>query len=147
MEKDEEVEQSTASLKGLFKDGKQRLFINPSKMHNALGEASENFSISKKAKKGAYNRCHHPWFQMVVDFKGNVVGCCRDLRSEYQVGNILDTENINTGIWNGKKMRDLRANLRRKKPENVNICAKCDLPYGESYAGKTITGKIRRFLF
>ncbi len=146
LESETEIQESIKQLKKLFKEGRHYISVNRAKMHNALGEAQENFSSSKKKGTRHYNRCHHPWFEMVIDYKGNVVGCCRDLRSEYQAGNILEADDINRDIWNGKKMRSLRKNLRKKQPEKVNICSKCDLPYGESYAGSSISGKIRKFL-
>jgi radical SAM protein with 4Fe4S-binding SPASM domain len=142
-----EINASLKNLQALFSGYEKWLSFNKAMMHNALGESKETFSTSKNIiSEKHYNRCHHPWLEMVIDYKGNVVGCCRDLRSEYQVGNIFDSENINKEIWNGKKMRELRKNIKNKKPENINICAKCDLPYGVSYAGKSIPEKIIRFL-
>ncbi len=146
LEDETEIQESMNQTAGLFKEGRRYLSVHTAKMHNALGESQENFSSSQKNSSRHYNRCHHPWFEMVIDYKGNVVGCCRDLRSEYQAGNILETEDINRDIWNGKQMRSLRRSLRKKQPEKINICSKCDLPYGESYAGRSISGKIRRFL-
>jgi radical SAM protein with 4Fe4S-binding SPASM domain len=142
-----EINQSLDNLKSLFQGFEDWLSIGKALMHNALGESKESFSSSRKnPSKKRYNLCHHPWLEMVIDYKGNIVGCCRDLRSEYQLGNIFDIKNIDKEIWNGKNMRNLRKNLKRRHPENINICAKCDLPYGISYAGKSIPGKIMKFL-
>ena len=143
----DEVNKSLDDLKSLFQDYENWLHIAKAMMHNALDESQEPFSSSTQClSRRRYNLCHHPWFEMVIDYKGNIVGCCRDLRSEYQVGNIFDVSNIDKEIWNGKRMRYLRRNLKGKHPENMNICAKCDLPYGISYAGRSILGKIIRFL-
>jgi len=143
----DEVNKSLDDLRSLFKGFEDRLHIGKALMHNALGESNELFSTSiKDYQKRKYNLCHHPWLEMVIDYRGNVVGCCRDLRSEYQVGNIFVAKNIDKEIWNGENMRNLRRNLKKKRPENINICAKCDLPYGISYAGRSIPGKIMRFL-
>ncbi len=142
-----EINESLNRLKALFGGYESLLSVGPAKMHNALGEAKDTFSISRRRPNKRYNRCHHPWLELVIDYRGNVVGCCRDLRSEYQVGNILQAEDIDRELWNGEKMRYLRRHLRKKQPEKINICSKCDLPYGESYAGKSISGKIKRFLF
>lgn len=142
-----EVNKSLDDLRSLFQGFEDWLRIGKALMHNALGESQESFSSSiKNFSEKMYNLCHHPWLEMVIDYRGNVVGCCRDLRSEYQVGNIFDAKNIDKEIWNGEKMRNLRRNLIRRHPENINICAKCDLPYGISYAGRSIPGKIMRFL-
>lgn len=144
-----EKEESMRLLASLFKGYEKWYRVNLAVMHNALGEAESTLSTSFKKfrrKKDHYNRCHHPWLEMVIDYKGNVVACCRDLRSEYQLGNILEAEDIDKEIWNGERMRHLRQNLRKKTPENINICSKCDLPHGVSYAGSSMSGKIRRFL-
>jgi len=142
------ISESIARLRSLFKGYEKWLDVGKAVMHNALGESKTTFSTSVKifqGKKRKYNLCHHPWLEMIIDYKGNVVGCCRDLRSEYQLGNILDTDDIAKNIWNGEKMRYLRRNLARRRPENINICKKCDLPYGVSYAGSSIPKKILRF--
>lgn len=142
-----EINKSLEGLRSLFAGYEKWLGIGKAIMHNALDESKETLSTSNKSiSKSHYNRCHHPWLEMVIDYKGNVVGCCRDLRSEYQVGNILDAQNIDKEIWNGEKIQYLRRNLRKKHPEKINICNKCDLPYGISYAGNSISGKIMRFL-
>lgn len=142
-----EIDESIENLRSLFAGYERYLQIGKAVMHNALGESRETLSSSDKiGSKRRYNLCHHPWLEMVIDYKGNVVACCRDLRSEYQVGNIFKAANIDREIWNGEKMRYLRRNLKKKRPENIEICSKCDLPYGVSYAGKSITGKIMRFL-
>lgn len=142
-----EIEQSREALRALFPGYEPWLRIAKAVMHNALGESLETLSTSREmASRKNYNLCHHPWLEIVIDYKGNAVACCRDLRSEYQLGNIFEVESIDREIWNGERMRTLRRNLKRRQPENNNICAKCDLPYGVSYAGKSIPGKILRFL-
>jgi radical SAM protein with 4Fe4S-binding SPASM domain len=141
--------ESIAQLRSLFNGYEKWLDAGKAVMHNALGESKTTFSSSGKLFKGKkinYNLCHHPWLEMIIDYKGNVVGCCRDLRSEYQLGNILHTDDIAKNIWNGTKIRYLRKSLLKKRPENINICNKCDLPYGISYAGSSIPKKILRFL-
>jgi len=143
------IEESLMQLRSLFVGFDPWLSIGVAVMHNALGESRKTLSTSFKKfkdKKTKYNLCHHPWLEMVIDYRGNVVACCRDLRSEYQVGNILEVENIKSEIWNGEKIRYLRKQLKHKHPEKIDICHKCDLPYGISYAGNSIPKKILRFL-
>jgi len=145
----EDINKSITQLRSLFNGYERWLSLGPAVMHNAFGESKVTLSTSLikfKGQKRRYNLCHHPWLEMVIDYKGNVVACCRDLRSEYQLGNILETDDIDKDIWNGERMRNLRRNLLNRTPENINICNKCDLPYGVSYAGNTIHGKILRFL-
>jgi radical SAM protein with 4Fe4S-binding SPASM domain len=80
-----------------------------------------------------------------VDFAGRVVGCCRDLRSEYVLGNLL--ERPASEIWNGDRMVGLRRALSEKRPEAINICKACDVPRHGSYSGRTPLEKVRNFFF
>jgi len=144
--KEEDIENSLQNLKDLFPYPEKYLSINPAVMHNAFNEAQTILSSSDKLSKGVYNRCHHPWIELIIDYKGNAVGCCRDLRSEYILGNVLQSEKITRDIWNGEKMQILRQKLANKSPEDISICSKCDLPYGISYAGRGILNKYIRFL-
>ena len=113
---EDEIKNSINKMYELFPYPKSMLQIYPVFMHNALNESLVKFSTSKKLSKKIYNLCHHPWVEMVIDYKGNVVACCRDLRSEYIIGNILECSDIKKKIWNGEKMRDLRTHLAKKEP-------------------------------
>ena len=140
------IQHSLQNLRQLFPFPDEYLAIGPAMMHNAFDEAQEILSTSSKLTRQKYNRCHHPWIELVIDYKGNAVGCCRDLRSEYILGNIVSCTDVEQDIWNGQAMRHLRKQLRKKVPENITICNKCDLPYGVSYAGSGIFNKYIRFL-
>lgn len=142
----DEIQKSLKSLHDLFPYPKDSLSIGPAMMHNAFDEAEISFSSSNRLTKQKYNLCHHPWIELVIDYKGNAVGCCRDLRSEYILGSVLESTDIVRDIWNGKRMRRLRKQLAIRHPESISTCAKCDLPYGISYAGKGVFQKYVRFL-
>jgi radical SAM protein with 4Fe4S-binding SPASM domain len=131
----------------LFTEWPGRVEIMPVYFHNALGEALVSLSGVTPAAppKGPYTLCHQPWVNFTVDFAGRVVGCCRDLRSEYVIGNLL--EQPAADIWNGEKMRRLRAALAEEQPEKVDICRNCDVPWQGSYSGRTPFEKIRNFFF
>src|SRR5262245_42930011 len=64
-----------------------------------------------------------------------LAGCCRDLRSEYVLGNLL--EQPADAIWNGQGMVELRRALVAKRPEDISICKACDVPWHGSYSGRT----------
>jgi len=146
---EDESQASLQRLRELFPGYERWLITGPSMMHNALDQSLESFSDSRKPQQGTkkkYNRCHHPWLEMVIDWRGNLVGCCRDLRSEYDVGNILEVDDIDRDLWNGERMRHLRKTLVRKRPDEIDLCAKCDLPWGASYAGSGVINKAVRYL-
>jgi radical SAM protein with 4Fe4S-binding SPASM domain len=142
----EEVSRSLHKMHQIFPYPPERLSINAAMMHNSFNEATVTFSSSDRLGSKRYNLCHHPWIELVIDYRGNAVGCCRDLRSEYILGNILTCDNIESEIWNGPRMRDLRKALAQKRPEAIVTCQKCDLPYGISYAGRGAVSKMLRFL-
>jgi radical SAM protein with 4Fe4S-binding SPASM domain len=141
----DEAIQSIGEMKKLFPYSEKYLSINHAIMHNSFNQAQVILSTSKKRERSKYNLCHHPWVELVIDYKGNAVGCCRDLRSEYILGNVLECRDIERDIWNGERMQYLRNKLAKKSPESISICMKCDLPYGVSYAGSTIINKMIRF--
>jgi radical SAM protein with 4Fe4S-binding SPASM domain len=142
----DEIQNSLNDLRALFPYHDKYISIGPAMMHNALQEAKIILSSSNRLKKKKYNLCHHPWIELVIDYRGNAVGCCRDLRSEYVLGNVLESKDIVKDLWNGERMQHLRRQLASKKPESISTCSKCDLPYGISYAGQTLLKKYIRFL-
>jgi radical SAM protein with 4Fe4S-binding SPASM domain len=136
--------------RALFAEWPDRVDIMPVYFHNALGEALVSLSNAQTpapapATNGHYTLCHQPWVNFTVDFAGRVVGCCRDLRSEYVIGNLLHEPAAD--IWNGEKMRQLRRALAEKHPERIDICKSCDVPWQGSYSGRTPFEKVRNFFF
>ena len=55
-----------------------------------------------------------------------MVGCCRDLRSEYVLRNLL--KQSADAIWNGELMVTLRRALVEKRSEEISIRKACDVP-------------------
>ena len=63
------------------------------------------------------SKCFYPWLETRLDPRGNIYPCSIDI----PMGNIRD-ESLKT-IWNGKKYRDFRKNL--KKHKLLPACSKC----------------------
>jgi radical SAM protein with 4Fe4S-binding SPASM domain len=132
--------------RALFAEWPGRVTVMPVYFHNALGESLVNLSEPSPMPANAlYTLCHQPWVNFTVDFAGRVVGCCRDLRSEYVLGNLL--EQPADEIWNGEQMRRLRGSLAQKRPQDIGICKACDVPWQGSYSGRTPFEKVRNFFF
>ncbi len=132
--------------RALFSEWPDRVTVMPVYFHNALGESRVNLSgPAAAAKESMYTLCHQPWVNFTVDFAGRVVGCCRDLRSEYVLGNLL--EQPADEIWNGPRMMALRGALVNKRPQDIDICKACDVPWQGSYSGRTPLEKVRNFFF
>jgi radical SAM protein with 4Fe4S-binding SPASM domain len=129
-------------LRSLFAEFGENVIVMPVHFHNALGESAESMGGGRGKR---YTLCHHPWVHITVDFRGNVVPCCRDLRSEYICGNLL--KEPMRDIWNNRRFQTLRRALADEEPEKIDICRKCDLPYRGSYSGASFAGKARNLLF
>ena len=142
----EQARSLTGETRELFSEWDGRVTVMPVYFHNALGESQVDLSGSPTADhRAAYTLCHQPWTNLTVDFAGRVVACCRDLRSEFIVGNLL--EQPAAQIWNGERMMRLRRALASKQPEEINVCKGCDVPWHGSYSGRTPLQKIRSFFF
>lgn len=135
-----------ARTRALFAEWSDRVTVMPVYFHNALGESLVNLSQGPEApERTLYTLCHQPWVNFTIDFSGRVVGCCRDLRSEYVLGNLL--EQPADEIWNGERMVNLRRALTDKRPQDIGICKACDVPWQGSYSGRTPLEKVRNFFF
>ena len=80
-----------------------------------------------------------------IDFAGRVVGCCRDLQSEYVRGNPL--EQPADAIWNGWGLVQLRRALVDMRSEDASIGKACDVPRRGAYSGRTPLKKVRNLFF
>lgn len=121
--------------------GDPRVTVVPSRMHGALGSSR----LEGGTPAGRYVRCHQPWVNLAVDHAGRAVACCRDLRSEYVLGNLL--EQPAEEVWNGPAARRLRRALAAERPGEVCVCARCDAPWTGSYSGRSAAEKMARFAF
>ena len=141
-----DAEELMERTRGLFADWPDRVTVMPVYFHNALGESLVNLNKRSEApERTLYTLCHQPWVNFTIDFHGRVVGCCRDLRSEYVLGNLL--EQSADAIWNGERMVNLRKALTEKRPQDIGICKACDVPCHGSYSRRTSLEKVRNFFF
>ena len=94
--------------------------------------------------------CVLPWYGFAVGWDGRVFACCNDLNGECFLGD-LNTESI-MEVWNGDRIRKLRADLAAKNLKDLSLCATCDamwrnfdascvLREGAGYAAKHIVRK------
>src|SRR5258708_14299168 len=124
-----------ARTQALFAELSDRVTVMPVYFHNALGESLVNLSKPSEApERTLYTLCHQPWVNFTIDFAGRVVGCCRDLRSEYVIGNLL--EHSAPEFWNGEKMMTLRRALPEQRPQDPRNSKPCYSPGQSSYTGR-----------
>jgi radical SAM protein with 4Fe4S-binding SPASM domain len=76
-----------------------------------------------------FPKCVEPWQDFVVNYRGDVVACCYDLKYQCIVGNVKKQSIMD--IWNGKKMQDLRRILVKKQFDKLPLCASCSTVKGE----------------
>lgn len=93
--------------------------------HNATGLVENN-----REKRGTYHICPYPWTHLRIASNGDIVACCRDLQHKTVLGN-LNLQSVNE-IWNGEPFQNLRHSLLDKRPNRVNACRGCDLPFDDS---------------
>jgi len=58
-----------------------------------------------------------------------------------------DFKRVIANLWNGERRVALRRALIQKRPEDINICKACDVPWHGSYSGRTSLEKVRNFFF
>lgn len=123
----EEVQERFKRLQTVFQDPHGRLQIFSKTFHNATGLVSK--LVSKTSEK-RYHICPYPWTSLFVASNGDVVACCRDLRRQTVLGNLM-LQNL-AEIWNNEAFQALRANLVMRHPEKSMACNGCDLPYDDA---------------
>jgi len=123
-----ELQARFQDLQTLFVDPEKRLKIYHKTFHNAAGTVAK--TESGAGDKNKYHICPYPWTSLFVASNGDVVACCRDLRRQTVLGNIL--QQPLTEIWRGAAFQDIRRKLASGRPDLIEGCASCDLPYDGS---------------
>jgi MoaA/NifB/PqqE/SkfB family radical SAM enzyme len=140
-----QVQEAMSRTRSLFERWPDRVTVIPVRFHNALGNSKLDLSGAARVGGRHYCLCHQPWVSMTIDFGGRVVCCCRDLRSEHVLGNLL--EQSAADVWNGEPMRRLRRALAQRRPGDVSVCGRCDVPWKGSYSGTSKIAKYVNFFF
>ena len=68
--------------------------------------------------------CFYPFYQMVVDYDGDVLMCSHDWKKEKVIGNANETNIFN--IWKGEQINRARL-LLKNKSRNFSPCNNCDI--------------------
>ncbi len=132
-------------LKALFQGFEDRVAFRRKTFHNAAGLRAKLVRTSSEKR---YHLCPYPWTSFVIASSGEVVACCRDLRRQTVLGNIL--EQPLEEIWRGAAFQELRKNLIERHPSKSAACDGCDLPYDDAKfslrnMAKTARGRLQIF--
>ncbi len=88
-------------------------------------------------------RCHHPWTTLVVFADGTVTVCPQDYSGKLAVGNAAD-ESL-ADIWNGRRMRELRAAHASGRAYDMEPCRTCPVPFENGSA--RLAGRLAGWFF
>ena len=114
-------------LQELFNDlNSTRVSFSKRIFHSMAGTVS--LPSPGKLDRRKYRLCPYPWFNMNISWCGDVVPCCRDLTSKTVLGNVFEVDSL-WKIWNSPDYYSLREALINGKPQSVDACRGCELPY------------------
>jgi radical SAM protein with 4Fe4S-binding SPASM domain len=139
-----EQDRRLAALRHMFPPS-TRLIVRSKTFHNAAGTVSGPAGAPPPRK---YHTCPYPWTSLNVTSSGDVVACCRDLRRQTVLGNLL--RQSLPEVWNGEEYQTLRRNLLTQRPALSKACNGCDMPYNaEKFSMtnviKTAKGRLQIF--
>jgi len=86
-------------------------------------EQGDDELFSKGFKDKENTSCAEPWTGVVINASGTVVPCCFDYDEKYVVGD-LKKESLKK-IWNNKKMRLVRKQVKNKTLYKNPLCKNC----------------------
>ena len=143
LDDEESIADSMRKLARLFSDFPVNSFAQVI-FHNWIGNIDQKIIPAVNPGR-TYNLCSHPWSLMQINFKGQVVACCRDMASQFVVGDINRKTDLMT-IWNNQKMTGLRKALVQKRTSAITVCRNCDRPKRGGSMGKDRVEMLRNFL-
>lgn len=78
-------------------------------------------------KWSSFMPCKFPWDYLVIQWNGDVVGCCRDYNGHNNMGNVLDSSLLD--IWNSERYASFRKEHIEGIFENNDFCKNCTKIY------------------
>lgn len=129
---------------GMYKGGKvapskefRRLFAGYDVQNIAVmwahlwaGEFAEKPPYTYTRKENGYTgKCILPWTDLTMNWKGQVVACCYDLKYDYVIGDV--NKNSLLEVWNSDRMVELRKKLLAGEYADLTLCRSCSLALGE----------------
>lgn len=97
-------------------------------LHNQGGNVDFNItsSLGIKPIPEPYNKkCVRPFRELAINYKGNIILCCKDANEDQVMGNINRIQDIGTLWRENKKLKIIRLLLYNKN-RNFKPCDKCD---------------------
>lgn len=89
----------------------------------AGGFASNSLYTYKRVKLENYKDCSMLWNNFTINWQGDVVPCCYDLKYDCILGNVRD--NTITEIWNSEKVVNMRRLIKNREYDGIKLCSTC----------------------
>jgi len=93
-------------------------------LSNRAGMISIDNTNVSPLKKPLKRSCYYPFYQVMIDYNGDVICCPHDWRKQVIVGSIENSHIFE--IWNGDSLDKIRRSLY-KKDRNIIPCKECDV--------------------
>ncbi len=77
-----------------------------------------------QAKLPLMRTCYYPFYQMVIDFNGDVLMCAHDWKKELVLGNVKDQSILD--IWKSRKMNFAQTRLSNEE-RTFKPCSNCNV--------------------
>lgn len=116
-------------LPGKINKKKFPKYIKYTKAKRLVEELLSNRAGSAPNKKSNHELpnlgyCSHPFSQFNITVNGDVSQCCADFYFQSKMGNLKNNSILE--IWNGKKFKNIRNNLKKNERYSNLLCAGCD---------------------
>lgn len=91
--------------------------------HNYSGVIKNNYAASLLGNRR--HPCYHLWYSPAITWDGKVVICCSDWNYSEVLGDIA-TQTL-AEIWQGQRIKELRALHLAGAYQDITLCAKCNV--------------------
>jgi radical SAM protein with 4Fe4S-binding SPASM domain len=85
--------------------------------------ASNKLYNYEKPKLKTYKDCSMLWNNFTINWQGDVVPCCYDLKYDCILGNVRD--NTIAEIWNSDKVVNMRKLIKNREYDSIKLCSNC----------------------
>lgn len=87
-----------------------------------LFPGGNDFRADIKLEKNI-QKCQSPYSELIIHYNGDAAFCCYVYDSKQIIGNVKNNNLFE--IWNGRKAKELRQELKNGNFDNLSICSQC----------------------
>ena len=81
--------------------------------------------LERRASRAFFGHCPLPFSVASILHNGDVLMCVHDWARKEIVGNVRD--NTLSEVWNGERMREIRALISKRQYDSIAACRDCGL--------------------